>query len=99
MSQEQEGLRLDVTVGRANGVRDDGGMVADELDNFILLGLASSADCAGMAHADIRRLSDLAGCSMTAIQKTLRRLAAAGLVEPRGDMVRVDLLAANRLAG
>lgn len=75
---------------------EDEGVVADELGRFVLLTLASAADAAGLVHLDVSRLSDLAGCSPSAVQRALRCLAASGRVERRpGEQVWVDLRAAG----
>jgi hypothetical protein len=69
------------------------GAIRDELAAFVLLSLASAADAGGLVDADVERLSQLADCSPSAIQKALRRLAAAGAVEGRGRQIWVDLAA------
>lgn len=69
------------------------GTCADALGDFVLLSLASAATSDGLVSPDIGRLSDLAGCSASAVQKTLRRLAATGLLRQQGRDVWIDLAA------
>lgn len=66
----------------------------DPLAGFVLLSLAQAADANGLARVDVGHISEMAESSKSAIQKALRRLVAAGLIDPRGDLCWVDLAAA-----
>ncbi len=56
--------------------------IEDPIAALILASLRNGADARGMVQVDIAELSRLANCAPSAAQKALRRLAAAGQIEP-----------------
>jgi len=65
----------------------------DPIASAILANLNNQADARGFVCVDVTALSQLVDCAPSAVQKALRRLAAAGQIEPAapGSLPRVCL--------